>query len=116
MSLYKFNDETVAAWGSTVKWVTQQVNEFIPNELSKFDMARKFIENSNDSLSTWSSQKKLRQIKKEKRAERRPNAPPNALDELAYTEDMAEAVEQANTHLQAQIRVNPNPNASRASS
>ena len=40
----------------------------------------------------------------------------SALDELAYPDDMAEAIEQADTHLQAKSKVNSNSNQSRASS
>jgi len=116
MSLHQFNDETAAAWGNTVKWVGQQVNEFIPHELTESDMVRKFIEDSNSSLSQWSSQKKLYQISKEKRSDRNPNAPPSVLDELAYPMEMAIAIEEATTHLQAVAKLKSNSNMTSASS
>ena len=53
-------------------------------------MVRKFIEQSNRSLSSWAAEKKLRQVSEEKRVMRRSNAPPSALDELTYPPDITE--------------------------
>ena len=114
MRLRQLNDETSAAWGNAVKWVGQQANEYIPNELDESGMVRKYIENRNYRLADWAAEKKTYQISKEKRAQR--NAAPSALDELAYPDNMTDAIEQANTHLQAKSKINPAIDPTRASS